>query len=201
MATYVLRIWLPDRPGGLGAVASRVGAVGGDVIGIEIIERGAGRAVDELVVVIPEEKLLDLLLQEINQVDGVDIENVRPLDGLPADTAVMSLDAARDLQLAGTVAERCGVLVDRLIPLVGADWAAVVDVADGHVTASSGDGLPAHGWIVAFASGVATGSEPPDVPELATGAIASGGLVVVGRPNAPLRGRERDLIRALSRLA
>ena len=44
MATLVIRVWLPDRPGALGAVASRVGAVRGDVIGIDIIERGAGRA-------------------------------------------------------------------------------------------------------------------------------------------------------------
>src|SRR5262245_58230979 len=49
MATFVLRLWLPDRPGALGAVASRVGAVGGDLVGIDILERGAGRAIDELV--------------------------------------------------------------------------------------------------------------------------------------------------------
>ena len=31
MLTYVARIWVPDRPGALGAVASRIGAVRGDV--------------------------------------------------------------------------------------------------------------------------------------------------------------------------
>ena len=40
MSLHVLRIWLPDRPGALGAVASRVGAVGGDVIGIDILIDG-----------------------------------------------------------------------------------------------------------------------------------------------------------------
>ncbi len=44
---------MPDRPGALGQVASRVGAVGGDVVGIDILERGAGRAIDELVVELP----------------------------------------------------------------------------------------------------------------------------------------------------
>ena len=39
-----LRVWLPDRPGALGAVASRIGGVKGDVVGIEILEQGAGRA-------------------------------------------------------------------------------------------------------------------------------------------------------------
>ena len=60
--TYILRLWLPDRPGALGAVASRVGAVGGDVVGIDILERGAGRAIDELVVELPDRSgCVDLL--------------------------------------------------------------------------------------------------------------------------------------------
>ena len=54
MESYVVRIWLPDRPGALGQVASRIGAVRGEIVGIEILERGAGRAVDELVVDLPE---------------------------------------------------------------------------------------------------------------------------------------------------
>ena len=29
--TVVMRVWLPDRPGALGQVASRIGAVKGDV--------------------------------------------------------------------------------------------------------------------------------------------------------------------------
>ena len=71
MESYVLRVWLPDRPGALGAVASRIGAVKGDVVGIEILETGAGQAVDELVVQLPEATLVDLLVNEVRQVDGV----------------------------------------------------------------------------------------------------------------------------------
>ena len=41
MATYVVRVWVPDRPGALGAVASRIGAVRGDLVGVDILERGA----------------------------------------------------------------------------------------------------------------------------------------------------------------
>jgi len=49
MDTFVVRLWLPDRPGALGQVASRIGAVHGDVVGIKILERrgvalAAGRA-------------------------------------------------------------------------------------------------------------------------------------------------------------
>ena len=78
---FVVRVWLPDRPGALGQVASRIGAVRGDVIGIEILERGGGRAIDELVVALPDDGLIDLLVAEIAQVDGVDVEEVQPVDG------------------------------------------------------------------------------------------------------------------------
>ena len=47
--TFVIRMWLPDRPGALGQVASRIGGVRGDVVGIDILERENGQAVDELV--------------------------------------------------------------------------------------------------------------------------------------------------------
>ena len=50
MQTYVLRLWLPDIPGTLGRVAAAIGEANGDVIGIEILERGAGMAIDELIV-------------------------------------------------------------------------------------------------------------------------------------------------------
>ena len=47
MAGYVVRIALPDRPGALGLVASRIGAVGGDIVAINILERDEGHSVDE----------------------------------------------------------------------------------------------------------------------------------------------------------
>ena len=77
MEHYAVRVWLPDRPGALGQVASRIGAVRGDVVGIEILERGAGRAIDELIVALPEPGLVDLLVNEIAQVEDVDVEDVR----------------------------------------------------------------------------------------------------------------------------
>jgi ACT domain-containing protein len=79
MAGYVVRIALPDRPGALGLVASRIGAVGGDIVAINILEREAGRAVDEFVVEIGQE-LIDLLQSEIHEVDGVSVLEIRAAD-------------------------------------------------------------------------------------------------------------------------
>ena len=102
--SYVLRVWLPDRPGALGAVASRIGAVKGDVVGIEILETGAGQAVDELVVNIPDATVIDLLVNEVVQVDGVKVEEVRPSGSEEHDPRLAGLEAAyaggvRQLQL------------------------------------------------------------------------------------------------------
>lgn len=76
-AFYLLRVWLPDRPGALGAVASRIGAVGGDIVGIEILNREEGRAADEFLVELASSDLIDLLLAEVAEVDGVDVEHTR----------------------------------------------------------------------------------------------------------------------------
>ena len=80
MAGYVVRIALPDRPGALGLVASRIGAVGGDIVAINILERDRGRAVDEFVVEIGGQHLIELLQNEIHEVDGVSVLEIRDAD-------------------------------------------------------------------------------------------------------------------------
>ena len=77
MAGYVVRIALPDRPGALGLVASRIGAVGGDIVAINILERVSGQAVDEFVIEISGHHLIELLQSEIHEVDGVAVLEIR----------------------------------------------------------------------------------------------------------------------------
>src|SRR5437762_12925966 len=96
METYTVRVWLPDRPGALGAVASRIGAVRGEIVGIEILERGGGRAFDDLVVELPDGTSLDLLVAEMAQVDGVDVEDVRPVGDALHDPRLDALETAAD---------------------------------------------------------------------------------------------------------
>jgi ACT domain-containing protein len=77
MTGYVVRIALPDRPGALGLVASRIGAVGGDIVAIHILERADGSAVDEFVIELAGEHLVELLRSEIHEVDGAKVLDVR----------------------------------------------------------------------------------------------------------------------------
>lgn len=72
-----VRVSLPDRPGALGAVASRIGAVGGDIVSVDILRRGDGVAIDEFVVELPPATPIALLIAEIHEVDGARAEEVR----------------------------------------------------------------------------------------------------------------------------
>ena len=80
MAGYIVRIALPDRPGALGLVASRIGAVGGDIVAINILERDDGNAVDEFVIEMGGHHLIELLQSEIHEVDGVTVLEIRAAD-------------------------------------------------------------------------------------------------------------------------
>ncbi|MEZ5340962.1 MAG: hypothetical protein R2706_05805 [Acidimicrobiales bacterium] len=91
--TYLARIWLDDRPGALGRVASRIGGLRGDVTGLEIVERWGGRAIDELVVELPSEVPVELIARELGDEDGVSVEEIRPMD---ADSYDPQLDVLRD---------------------------------------------------------------------------------------------------------
>lgn len=70
----VVTLSLPDRPGALGAVASRMGAVGADITDVRVATRAGGVAEDVFHLDLPaagDVDVIGLLLSEITQVDGV----------------------------------------------------------------------------------------------------------------------------------
>jgi hypothetical protein len=202
MPMFVLRLWLPDRPGALGAVASRVGSVWGDVIGIEIIDLGAGRAVDELTVDLPDANLLDLLVAEVRNVDGVDVEDVRPLGAPHEDPAVTALGVAAGVALAPSGAATAEAMVQGAVRLLHADWAVLVDLETEELVAGVGEGLPNAAWVCGFVRGAGTDVDAAGVEELAVATVPGHGWVlVVSRNHLPLRGRERALLTGLGALA
>jgi hypothetical protein len=199
--TYIVRVWLPDRPGALGQVASRIGAVRGDVVGIDILERGGGRAIDELVVEIPDPNLVSLLSAEIAQVDGVDVEDVRPAPARLHDSRLDALETAGVLVAAPTMAALLEALVSHARDDFETEWTAVVDVGELRLLASEGD-PPPPAWLAAFVTGsqssalVAAGECGPD--DVAWAGLAEDRLaLVLGRRGRPFRARERRQLAAL----
>jgi len=196
----VVRLWLPDRPGALGAVTSRIGAVRGSVVGIEILERGAGRAIDELVVELPGSDLVDLLVSEIGQVDGVDVEFVEPIAGAVHDPRLDALETAAILVGASTPADLLEALVVHARRTIGAAWSAVIDHETGEVRATDG-ACPTPTWLSAFVVGIrgADGAGPDDV---AWSPLPASGLgLVLGRQGTAFRALERRHVAALARIA
>lgn len=195
---------MDDRPGALGSVASRIGAVKGDLVAIEILERGAGRVIDELTVDLPGDDLEELLIREVQEVDGVDVENLT-LDPNPRrDSRVDPL-----LSLASALEEDDpSQILKNLILSLSKDymtlWSVVYDSEAKLVIAKDGT-APLDGWIKACVEGLTglssevTGIEPPD---LAVSVMPRSMLVLLfGRINRPFRDLEREQIHAIARIA
>jgi hypothetical protein len=213
MTTHVVRVWLPDRPGALGAVASRIGAVRGDLIGIDILERGAGRAIDELVVQLPSDDLVPLLVSEMSEVDGVDVEDVRPLHDTGFDARAHSLETAAALVEQRSVDDLLRLLARHARHDYDADWVVVVGAdgaeaigGEGAEVIAEGGEVPPAPWLQAFVAGSGASAHlnaadcgPDDVAwaELPY----TGRTIVLGRGGRPLRARERRQLLALARIA
>ena len=205
MGPLVGRIWLPDRPGALGAVASAIGAVNGDLVGIDILERGAGRAIDELVVELPDAATIPELTRALQAVDGVDVEDVRSVRDEAHDPRLDALDTAIALVESHTVETLFEALARRACRDFEADWAAIIDHRSSMPLASVGK-PPETPWISAFVQGsrasmrVAAGETGPD--DVAWANLSAADLtLVLGRHGRPFRARERRQATALVRIA
>ena len=201
MSAHVIRLWLPDRPGTLGRVAAAIGSVGADVTGIEILERGAGMAIDEVTIDVPDTTPVDDVVVALARVDGVAVEDVRRLDDERLDHGVMGLSVLADfIESSGDV----DVLVAGLRRLLEADWVAVVDRGRSAVIVASGE-VPDPSWLVAFLAGTIHlddgGSEhtPSDViwAHLAGTDLS----FAAERRGRAFRAREREQVSAIGRAA
>jgi hypothetical protein len=205
--TFVIRMWLPDRPGALGQVASRIGAVRGDVVGIDILERDGGQAVDELVVELPDGELLALLVNEVRQVEGVAVEEVRPVADALHDPRLDALEAAAQLVGADDVEGLLSAVVVHAHRVVGARWVAVVDIDDRGVgVLTADDAAPSAAWLEAYLAGSraaegVTRGRGHHRSDVVWAPMANAGLaLVLGREGMPYRSRERRQVAALARV-
>jgi len=210
---YLIRVQLPDRPGALGAVASRIGSVGGDVISIDILQRDNGVVVDELGVGLAGDHLLRLMQDEILEVDGVTIEALRPVEGPLPDRHSELMDIATDLFVQSSTTALLDRLTERVCRSLAANFAAVVDADASRVITSAGE-PPGDDEVRKLAlTGVSPLSPPvradrsgvdpfDESPGVAAAAMARAGVVlVVGRASPVFRARERQWIAIMVELA
>ncbi len=197
MHTVVVRVWLPDRPGALGQVASRIGSVRGDVLAIEILEVGGGRVIDELVVGLPDDTLVDLMVNEVHAIDGVSVEHVRPIVGEYTDGGLLALSLAAEVAEADP-ADRVERFLHGAARLTEGEWALLAN--DDEVLASWGEPPKAD-----FVSSLVAGRQHLSTSEATVGDLfwvempRTGAWLAAGRPTRPIHERERDRLDLFAR--
>lgn len=119
--SFLLRVVLPDSPGSLGAVATALGNAGADILGVDVVERAHGQAVDDLAVELPAGRPPDVLITAAESVPGVEVESVRPHSG--------KLDTHRELELIEAITVDPGnglrLLAEGVPRIFRAGWALV----------------------------------------------------------------------------
>lgn len=205
MQTCVLRLWLPDFPGTLGRVAAAIGQAGGDVIGIEILERGAGMAIDELIVVIPSdaENAMEQLIAEVSQVEGVAVEDVHTVALDRPDQSVLALDTAARI-MESPRDERLEATCELVREMLESDWCTIMRRDTAIPLALSGD-VPDLPWVIAFLAGTthlagdaAHEHTPADIAWAPLDLLDA--VIVIGRIRGAFRLRERQHVTLIARI-
>ncbi|GFG49898.1 amino acid-binding protein [Mycolicibacterium agri] len=131
MPSYLLRIQLEDRPGSLGSVAVALGSVGADILSLDVVERGSGYAIDDLVVELPTGAMPDTLITAAENLKGVQVDSIRPHTGL--------LEAHRELELVDHIAAapsrhaKLQVLADEAPHVLRVGWCTVVRLIESGI--------------------------------------------------------------------
>ncbi len=190
-----MRIWLPDAPGVLGAVAAEIGAVKGNVVGLEVLEREAGVAIDELVVELPDDATaIDAVCRAVRNVPGVGVEEVTELFTEARDREDTVLETATAIVQAATPAAALAALTGHLMSLFDLTWLALADDALERFVEVHGEDLPTVRWVAAFAEGSRSGADPANDTTRSGVFIEPApetGLTVCGGRPVAIRRRER----------
>lgn len=121
-----LRVSIPDLPGALGRVASAIGAAGGDIERVDVLESGSGRALDDVVVEVRDAAHAARVRDHLLGVAGVRVTGVQL--GMPPSSG------HTDLELVAQVMDNVGrglrTLVDGAPAALGVDWAALLAFSD-----------------------------------------------------------------------
>jgi hypothetical protein len=208
MTTCLLRLWLPDKPGSLGHVATALGEAGANLIGIEIIESQGGVVIDELAI---ETEYPSVAINALRRIEGVSVESCHPIGSdTEYDPRLDALDVASKFAVARFRAEGNGVMMHAVVRLLLPDWAVLFARPDHRYVRAYGE-VPAVPWLEAVLAGLdhgvaadlgapedrASGFGPAD---LAYASIGPDLCVVLGRSERPFGRRERRLLLSLAKL-
>ncbi|WP_433239257.1 amino acid-binding protein [Streptosporangium sp. CA-135522] len=165
-----LRIALPDQPGSLSRITHVLGSAGADITQLVVLERGEGRAVDDITVYWPDSAPRETLVEGLQSIPGVTVEGVWGTREAPG--TYPELEILKYITTAGDRA--LATLLDSMPVLFSADWAAAGTEDDPRTVVHSSWRAPAE---VPF---------PADTPGRPTATTLDSGLHVISAPLPPL---------------
>jgi hypothetical protein len=118
-----VRLSVPDRPGSLGKVTSAIGAVGADIVEIDVLESESGRALDDVFVRVRD---LEHLARVRDRLEGMPAVSVTGLQH-PAPPVTGHADLELIDQVLSRPERGLQTLVDGAPHAFGADWGALVE--------------------------------------------------------------------------
>lgn len=123
----LLRVELPNVPGSLGRLATAIGAAGGDIEAIEIVEKGLdGTDVDDVLLEVVEGAMPDSVVSACNAVEGVRV--------LWISRYLAGGNLFPDLEVVESLTAEPAVALDRLIESLPVafrcEWAARVAITE-----------------------------------------------------------------------
>ena len=176
----LLRVELPNVPGSLGRLASAIGAAGGDIEAIEIVEKRLdGTDVDDVLLDMVDGVMPDSVVSACNAVDGVRVLWIsRYLAGgnlFPDLEVVETLTA--DPQMA------LDTVVDALPVAFRCEWAARIAVTDdGFVIERASQGAPS---AIDLKPGSGLDRQTIGDDLVAVAPVGHARVVVIGRRGGP----------------
>lgn len=189
-----VRVWVPDRPGSLAQLATRIAGAGGNVIGLEVLERDSSAALDELLIEVESADVIDHLCSQVASIAGARIEEVRPVAPDAEEHGLRVADGALRILTQARPAAALSALVSVVSELFDSDWCALVSTSDGTVAHSVGS-VPPHTTPAQLLGG--RGPTGTRLSEVMVTPVEEAHLnLVVGRP-IPFRHRERREIEML----
>ncbi len=136
----LLRVELPNVPGSLGRLATAIGAAGGDIEAIEIVEKGLdGTDVDDVLLDMVDGGMPDSVVSACNAVDGVRV--------LWISRYLAGGGLFPDLEVVESLTQEPETALDRLVEVLPVafrcEWAArILRSPDGLVVEHASEGAP-----------------------------------------------------------
>lgn len=126
--SFLIRVLLSDTPGSLALLAEALGLVEANIQSVDVVERFPnGTVMDDLVVSLPKYVMADTLITAAEEVDGVEVDSIRPFSG--------TVDRRGQIEMLASVAtgkrnvEKAMQDMVNVIPrTMTSGWAIVIDI-------------------------------------------------------------------------